>query len=447
MVGVGASQQQKRRSSNGSEDAVVAGLYRDLDAVTGRLGELSPETITGFAQQGQRIFQAIELEALAAMRKAGATENDTRRRAAAGGTRSRSAASKTKKRADTVDANPDLADDVRTGELGEEHLDALATASEKSGGDAARDETLIGELKDSTPDDANNVTQKWLERRDNSTESRYDRQRGNRGVSFGYDKATGCDTVTGRGDSETIRELKKQIAARANDMYKADGGRDLPAAEHPRTHQQRMFDALCELLGTHTDTGNDTSAPRAPHPKAMVHVLVTVDEDDESLVRAAALDGNGYLPQSVLDKYGCSSIIAGTVFNAKGEALWHGRQKRHATPAQFSALIARDHGCVLCGADPSRCEAHHLMPWHAPAKGKTNIDELALVCTGCHHWLHDNKRTLIWQHAPPDRGSPPDELRPTDTKQPGKSPSRTWTTRPATPQESAPTKPIRAHAA
>ena len=416
MVGVGASQQQNTRSTAANDKAAVAELYCHLDAVTGRLGELSPETVAGFAQHGQRLFQAIELEALAAMRK----------------------------------ANPGLAKDVKDGELGEEHLDALATASEKSGGDAATDPTLIGELKDTKPDDANKVTQKWLERRENSTETRYQRQRDKRAVMFGHDKLTGCDTLNARGDSETIRELKKRLEARADEMYKADGGRDLPADKHPRTHHQRMFDALSELLGTNTADGNAGKAgsrtrdasPRAPHPKAMLHVFLTVDDNDETIIRAAALDGDGYLPDTVLERYGCNATIAGTVFNQKGETLWHGRHKRYATPAQFGALIARDHGCVLCGADPSRCEAHHLVPWHAPAKGKTNIDDLAFVCTGCHHWIHDNHRTLIWKHAPPDRGSPVDERRlPGHSRNTGTPPSRTWTTRPATPEEIAPTGP------
>ena len=103
---------------------------------------------------------------------------------------------------------------------------------------------------------------------------------------------------------------------------------------------------------------------------------------------------------------------------------------RFATPTQFAALVARDNGCVLCGADPSRCQAHHLKPFEAEVKGKTNIDELALLCTSCHTWVHDAKQTLYYLvHEQigddPARGSPP---------------TLVWRTRPATPKETAPTQ-------
>ena len=177
----------------------------------------------------------------------------------------------------------------------------------------------------------------------------------------------------------------------------------------------------------------------------MIHVSFTVDDQDEHLIRAECPNGAGYLPDSVLDKYGCEAVIAGTVFSSKGEPIWFGRSRRYATPSQFAALVARDGGCVLCGRDPSRCEAHHIQPFNSPNRGETNIEDLALVCTSCHHGLHDTKRTLIWQHAPPNQGPNPDDDDDDGNESPigvhTKGAQRTWTTRPATPGEIAPTKP------
>jgi len=221
-------------------------------------------------------------------------------------------------------------------------------------------------------------------------------------------------------------------------MYIADGGRDVPDHEHPRTHQQRLFDAAYELImsepaaGTITKdtdeaTGDNTHAgqaasggpvpkttatpPKAPTPRTMLHVTLTVDDEAEQQIRAACPNGKGYLPDTVLERYACGSMLGGTVFNQRGEVLWHGRGRRLASPAQWAALIIRDGGCVLCGADPSRCQAHHLKPFEAPVEGETNIDELALVCTSCHHWLHDDKHTLYYLVAErfdeAARGSPP----------------------------------------
>ena len=394
MVGDRASQQH---NIGGERPRISNDLGEILDGLATLVRRAEPSAAVSFAQKAQRTFHAIELAKLAEMKQGGASSNETRRKAAAGGTRSKKAASKAKKRADVVDENPDIAEDIENGGLGDEHIDALANASERSGGDAAKDATLIGELKDSAPDDAAKITNKWLERREDTTETRYERQRSNRAVFFGSDKVTGCDQFTARGDSETIAELKRALLNRANEMYKADGGRDVPKDEHPRTHHQRMYDALCELVGGSDVAGTATDTPdgaksraRTPHPRAMMHVFFTVDDDVEAQIRAATASGDGYLPQAVLDRYGCASMFAGTVFNQKGEVLWFGRHKRYATPAQFAALIARDGGCVVCNADPARCEAHHLLPWHAPGRGETDIEDLALVCTSCHHWLHES---------------------------------------------------------
>ena len=161
----------------------------------------------------------------------------------------------------------------------------------------------------------------------------------------------------------------------------------------------------------------------------MLHVTLTVDDEAEQQIRAACPNGSGYLPDTVLERYACGAMLGGTVFNQAGQILWHGRDRRHASPAQFAALVVRDGGCVWCGADVSRCQAHHLNPFNAPVQGETNIDELALVCTSCHHWLHDDKHTLYYlvaeQYGDKTRGSPPKLV---------------WRTRPATPEETAPTR-------
>ncbi|MEZ5166497.1 MAG: HNH endonuclease signature motif containing protein [Acidimicrobiales bacterium] len=74
------------------------------------------------------------------------------------------------------------------------------------------------------------------------------------------------------------------------------------------------------------------------------------------------------------------------LFDGPGRSIWAGRDERNATIAQWRALIARDRGCVGCGADPNRCEAHHILEWDN--WGPTNIDNLVLVCTRCHHDIH-----------------------------------------------------------
>jgi len=56
-----------------------------------------------------------------------------------------------------------------------------------------------------------------------------------------------------------------------------------------------------------------------------------------------------------------------------------------ASVAQRVALAIRDRGCVVCGAANSYCQAHHVIHWEDG--GPTDIDNLCLLCSHCHHKL------------------------------------------------------------
>ncbi len=423
MVGVGApphhgtpTGDQQQALSDAELDELLTGFGAVISGLLTRAG-------IAWAQKAQRHFAGIELELTAQLKKSGASDHDIRNTSTAGGTRTKASANRAKKRAATVTANPDLAEDVKNGDLPEESLDALAEASEKTGGDAANDEELLEDLKNTPPDQAKKTVTRWMERRDdpNNTQSRHDRQRNNRQVKTGRDDATGCETITLVGDTESIAEMRKKARALAHKLYAADGGRDIDPLNHPRTFNQRLYDAYHQLIV------NGDNGPTSV--RSMIHITVTVDDTAETGIRAAMVDGDGYLPQSVLDRYLCNSILALTVFNQQGNTLWHGQTKRNATPAQFAALIARDQGCVLCGASPEFCQAHHVIPYNSAKRGPTDIDNLALVCEhGCHQRLHDQRLTLYYTTGPPD---PDDAGRP----------SMTWHTRPATEDEIASQRP------
>ncbi|MEZ5167877.1 MAG: HNH endonuclease signature motif containing protein [Acidimicrobiales bacterium] len=98
------------------------------------------------------------------------------------------------------------------------------------------------------------------------------------------------------------------------------------------------------------------------------------------------------LPKAVLDQIRCTAGATAMLFDGPGRPIWLGRDERNATIAQWRALIARDRGCVGCGADPNRCEAHHILEWDN--WGPTDIDNLVLVCTRCHHDIHHRGHTL-----------------------------------------------------
>ncbi len=106
------------------------------------------------------------------------------------------------------------------------------------------------------------------------------------------------------------------------------------------------------------------------------------------------IPGTGPIPARVLERLACGTDIFGMIFDGNGQPLWHGRKVRTITDAQWRALVARDRGCVLCRAAPSWCEGHHIIGWQAPARGRTDIENLALLCYRCHHELHDSAGRL-----------------------------------------------------
>ena len=123
------------------------------------------------------------------------------------------------------------------------------------------------------------------------------------------------------------------------------------------------------------------------------------------------IPGIGAIARNELQRLGCDAEIYGIIFDEHGLPLHHSRKTRTVSPQQWRVLLARDRGCVICGANPSLCQAHHVKFWSLG--GPTDIDNLVLLCHAHHRWVHDNEITLRrgpdgW-HAP--TGLPPPRQR------------------------------------
>ncbi|MCU0278748.1 MAG: HNH endonuclease, partial [Candidatus Nanopelagicales bacterium] len=77
-----------------------------------------------------------------------------------------------------------------------------------------------------------------------------------------------------------------------------------------------------------------------------------------------------------------------------------GRGKRGASAAQWTALTARDRGCIRCGKAPRYCHAHHIHHWRHG--GVTDLENLVLLCSRCHHDLHFGTYTITISHGIPE---------------------------------------------
>ena len=366
----------------------------------------------------QNWLVGLEAELFARNITAGASDRDNQKLAGEGRKTTKKAAKKRAKRGNAVKENPDLAKDIASGDLGPEQTDAIAEAADETDGDAARDEGLIEDIKNAAPEDAGKIARKWVNEHNdvdeaNKAEARRNRQRKLREVAR-FDTKDGLAALLIKGDDESIDEMHAGLKAAAKKLWKQDGGRDIPASKQTRTRRQRIFDAAYASL-TRPAAGDGTS-PTSGSGSVQGHIHMWVKLDDFLAGKNTAEFTDGRIvPETVLARYACNGTIAATVFDANGEILYQGRQHRYATPAQVRGLIARDKGCVRCRADVSECEAHHLIPWNAPAQGDTNIDNLALLCVDCHHYVHDTKQTLfrnakgLWKLRPatPDEIPPP----------------------------------------
>ena len=166
---------------------------------------------------------------------------------------------------------------------------------------------------------------------------------------------------------------------------------------------QHMADALENLVCA--DTGD-----RKPQGTTLI-LTAEWDTLNQQLADARLLDGTP-LPVSEALRLACDADIVPCVFDAAGQELWVGRKYRSATEAQRAALIARDKHCIGCGRSAVWCEAHHIREWQN--QGRTDINNLVLVCTSCHHSIHDDGWTVLrrrdggYELRPPPESEPPD---------------------------------------
>ncbi|MGI8873980.1 MAG: HNH endonuclease, partial [Egibacteraceae bacterium] len=69
-----------------------------------------------------------------------------------------------------------------------------------------------------------------------------------------------------------------------------------------------------------------------------------------------------------------------------------GRARRQPSARQRAAVIARDRGCVGCGAPVARCQIPHVHYWRNG--GPTDIANLTLLCWSCHTHVHHHGWTV-----------------------------------------------------
>jgi len=387
-----------------------------IDQLVAEVAAMTPTAGLHWCAHVRSRIEAAETALLAAIIDADdGDEKRANRMARRKGTSKRESRKRTR-RGKAVATNPALGDQLADGSLSGEELDLLAGAAAKSDDDALFDDRLISRIGAAGPDQGKRIIGDWLDDRETATSAaeKYTREHEHRAIW----KFTTNDGIPALGFAcdEAFRDaVWSQAEVDADRLYRKDGGRDLPLGSHPRTHDQRMFDAFADRLRG----SSPASAGSGDSGRPTVVVTVGIDQlTGHDPDKCATQIGTGPIADRVLAKYLAHGDLVGMLFGHQGQPLWLGRKQRRASLAQHLALTIRDKGCVLCAAPAYRCDAHHTIPWKSVLQGHTDIDQLVLLCGSCHRQVHEDKLTVVRdQH------------------------NECWTTRPATPNEIAPDRP------
>ncbi|WP_299087158.1 HNH endonuclease signature motif containing protein [uncultured Microbacterium sp.] len=188
--------------------------------------------------------------------------------------------------------------------------------------------------------------------------------------------------ITGELDIETGAPIKTVIDAMVTQALRANHDSD-DATRDQRSMTQMRADALATLC-RHA-IGCD-QLPTGPSTTVIVRVTL---EELQTGVGAATIDGiDQPLPAAALRRLACDLQVIPWVMGSDSEILDWGRDKRGFTRAQKLALALRDNGCACCGAPVAWTEVHHITWWSK--SGPTDLSNGILLCTACHHRIHDD---------------------------------------------------------
>ncbi|TCC18607.1 HNH endonuclease, partial [Kribbella sindirgiensis] len=188
------------------------------------------------------------------------------------------------------------------------------------------------------------------------------------------------------------------------------------------------------VAGSGTGSSGDVGREVVPGFGAKANLTVTIDFQDLKAATADAIGHTVYsngLSAATIRRLACDAGVIPIVLGSNSEPLDVGRAERLVTRAMRRALNTRDRGCVVCGAPPIMCDAHHLTSWIDG--GETKISNLVLLCRRHHSDLHNGHWTITvtdgevhvtrphWADPPPRSPHKPPDTAPPAHDPPGRT--------------------------
>ena len=335
--------------------------------------------------------------------------------------------------AEVLDEMPGLRAAVDSGEVALANAERLADAAQRTDPEAVDSASDLLEMAKELPPEqfareASAWTQRhqpdhghgdWLQKRRQRYLKTWRQKDGSVRLNGLLDPETGtriCNRL--QNAAEQLHRQDQKTARTNSEESAATGGSG--GGEGLRSWDQLRADAL-DLL-TSGDAEGLTGGGSGVRPKAEIIAVADIGVlTGDNPAGRCEIPGTGPVPPEVLQRIACDAQLTGLIFT-DGKPLYHGSTVRTATAAQWRMLIARDRGCISCGAPPEQCQAHHIVPY--ARLRRTDIDNLVLVCWRCHHNIHDHHWRVTHQNGkpalqPPDPHAPPnpaDGSHPYDTR-------------------------------
>ncbi len=289
---------------------------------------------------------------------------------------SRSRARSEVETADELSKLPRTADGLRKGEISYDNARIIAGSSRR-GEIGKTDEGELADLaKTQAPDKfAGTVRKHEQERSEDDGMAKLELQRARRFAKVSTDPDDGMTILYGRFDPITGARISTVLSRKMDELWREEDPRNRA------TPGQRMADAFALLLTR--PGGEDDGSSRGTR----LLLIAEYDAITKELRKARLPDGTPIPAKKVRD-LACDGEVLPAIFRGASQPLDLGRARRIASPAQRIVLVARDRKCVGCGASANWCQAHHITPW--AVEGKTDLDNLVLLCSRCHHKVHDD---------------------------------------------------------
>jgi len=191
------------------------------------------------------------------------------------------------------------------------------------------------------------------------------------GARFGFEGE--LPAADGAVVAKAIDRLSEQVAV-------------TPGEEDPVYASARRADALVMVASTRI--GEDADPDRAT---VVVHLRAVADIDTSEI--RADIEGGPVIDPETAKRLACEGRTQVVVEDEDGEPLGLGRITRNPTAWMMRQLRYRDLGCTFPGCGAQRfAKAHHVVWWRDG--GRTDLDNLVLVCSFHHKLVHEHGWTI-----------------------------------------------------